>query len=85
MARTDNLTNFLTDVANAIREKTGETGTIYAKDFDAKISSISGSSEPEITTRLPARYQEVEYIESIDYDNYIDTWGNFPWCQKSKI
>lgn len=82
MARTDNLTNFLTDVANAIREKTGETGTIYARDFDAKISSISGSSEPEITTRLPARYQEVEYIESIDYNNYIDTGVTFPGVKK---
>ena len=82
MARTDNLTHFLTDVANAIREKTGETGTIYARDFDTKISSISGSSEPEITTRLPARYQEVEYIESIDNNNYIDTGVVFPDVKK---
>lgn len=82
MARTDNLINFLTDVANAIREKTGETDIIYARDFDTKISSISGSSEPEITTRLPARYQEVEYIESIDYNNYIDTGVVFPNVKK---
>lgn len=82
MARTDNLTNFLTDVANAIREKTGEAGTIYARDFDTKISSISGNSESEIITRLPNRYQEVEYIESIDYNNYIDTGVVFPDVKK---
>ena len=40
MARIDNLTNFLTDVANSIREKKGTTGTILAKNFDTEIASI---------------------------------------------
>lgn len=40
MARTDNLNNFLTDVADAIRNKTGETGVITASEFDTKINSI---------------------------------------------
>ena len=40
MARTDTLGNFLTDVADAIREKKGTTDTIPASDFDTEIASI---------------------------------------------
>ena len=40
MARTDNLTNFCTDIANAIRTKSNLTGTIPANQFDTKISQI---------------------------------------------
>lgn len=45
MARTDNLKNYLTDVANAIREKTNTTDKIKASEFDDKIRGISGASE----------------------------------------
>lgn len=41
MARIDNLPNFLTDVADAIREKTGITESIPVCEFDAKINEIS--------------------------------------------
>ena len=45
MARTDTLGNFLTDIANAIRNKKGTTDTIVASDFDTEIESIeSGGS-----------------------------------------
>lgn len=40
MARIDNLTNFLTDVSNAIKEKTGDTQPIPAFEFDDKIINI---------------------------------------------
>lgn len=40
MARTDTLGHFLTDIADAIREKTGESGTIQASSFDTQISNI---------------------------------------------
>lgn len=40
MARTNTLGNFLTDVADAIREKKGTTDTILASNFDAEIASI---------------------------------------------
>ena len=45
MARTDNLKNYLTDVADAIREKTNTTDKIKASEFDDKIKEISGDSE----------------------------------------
>lgn len=40
MARTDNLTNYLTDVADAIRTKTGSQATIQASNFDTAIEGI---------------------------------------------
>lgn len=45
MARTDNLTNFLTDVAEAIRTKIGGTEKIKASQFDEAIEGISGGDE----------------------------------------
>ena len=40
MARTDNLTNYLTDVATAIKTKKGDNTPIPASDFDTEISEI---------------------------------------------
>lgn len=40
MARIDNLTNFLTDVAVAIKDKKGITETITPANFDTEIASI---------------------------------------------
>lgn len=51
MARTDSLGNFLTDIANAIRNKKGTTDTIVASNFDTEIASIeSGGGTVNITT-----------------------------------
>ena len=41
MAKNNNLTDFLTDVANAIRTKKGTTGTINPQNFSSEIASIS--------------------------------------------
>lgn len=46
MARTDNLNNFLTDVADAIRTKTGGTEQIQASQFDTEIESINTGITP---------------------------------------
>ena len=40
MAKNNNLKDFLTDVADAIRSKTGESGLINPQDFSARIASI---------------------------------------------
>lgn len=45
MANVTNLTTFLTDVATAIRQKTGITENIRAEDFDTEILSISVGTE----------------------------------------
>ena len=46
MAKTDNLIHYLSDVANAIREKEGSTDPINAQDFSERIRSISVGSDP---------------------------------------
>lgn len=40
MARVNNLTNFLNDVATAIKQKLGDNTPIPASQFDTKILSI---------------------------------------------
>lgn len=47
MSKTDNLTDFLTDVADAIREKKGTTDLINPQDFSSEIKSIQSSSTPK--------------------------------------
>ena len=57
MATTNNLKDFLTDVADAIREKEGSTGLINPQEFSAKIRAIEtggggesggGGTEPDV-------------------------------------
>lgn len=47
MARVDTLTHFLSDVATAIRGKTGKSDLIKASNFDTEINSIKTGGEPE--------------------------------------
>lgn len=47
MARVDNLSNFLQDVAGAIKAKREITGKIKPEDFDTEILNIETSSTPE--------------------------------------
>lgn len=52
MARINNLSNFLTDVADSIRSKTGKTALIPCADFDTEIESIQtgGSLQTKTVT-----------------------------------
>lgn len=50
MARTNNLTNFLTDVANAIRTKKGTETDIPAADFDTEILALPAQGVYESRT-----------------------------------
>lgn len=50
MARIDTLSNFLTDVADSIRSKTGKSEAIACEDFDTEIESIeTGGGDVKIT------------------------------------
>lgn len=69
MARTDTLGHFLTDVADAIREKKGTSETIQASEFDTEIENLpSGGSQPktidELNTAISAAIST--------YNNYIN-------------
>ena len=54
MAKNNNLTDFLTDIANAIRAKKGISDPINAQNFATEISTISGDNTDDTTPSVPA-------------------------------
>ena len=50
MARIDTLANFLTDIATAIKNKTGKTDMITPANFDTEIESIQSGGNSTITS-----------------------------------
>ena len=53
MAKNNNLTDFLQDIADTIRAKRGITGPISAQNFAAEISAIDGGGTPTPTPPTP--------------------------------
>ena len=53
MAKNDNLTDFLTDIANAIRTKKGTTAKINPQNFSSEIASISTGGGDTPTPDMP--------------------------------
>ena len=68
--KNDNLSDFLTDIANAIREKTGTTNPINAQNFSYEIRSISG--DPSIQTAAFKDVNFYDYNGTILYSYYWD-------------
>ena len=69
MAKNDNLTDFLADVANAIREKKGTTDLINPQDFSAEIASIETGGGDTPTPDMPVIGDGKTYL-------YIKIAGN---------
>lgn len=67
MSKADNLKDFLTDVADAIRLKKGSTDLINPQDFSSEIASLSGSSGLEIV-------EMTETTATIE-PNKVYVWG----------
>lgn len=63
MARVNNLTDFLTDVADAIRDKKGTTEPINASEFDTEIASIEGGG----TTKEFTGHYDTEGLRTIGW------------------
>ena len=53
MAKNDNLTDFLQDIADTIRAKRGITGSISAQNFATEIAAIEGGGTPTPTPPTP--------------------------------
>lgn len=69
MSKTNNLNDFLTDIADAIRSKKGTTGNINAQDFSNEIKSISSSSSSVSKVEDPTIYDYI--VTVLDYDGTI--------------
>ena len=72
MVKTDNLNDFLSDLANAIREKEGGTDLINPQDFADKIRSLSGggSSEGDSSSEIPEVIGLIVYEIGFGDGNY---------------
>ena len=71
MSKQNNLTDFLTDVANAIRAKKGSTDLINPQNFSSEIASLSGGLEivdmTETTATIePNKVYVWGMVESLD-------------------
>lgn len=64
MAKTDNLTDFLTGVADAIRAKKGTTAKINPQNFETEIGSITASKPEQEKTVVPTNAQQTVLPDS---------------------
>lgn len=84
MARVDNLSNFLTDIASAIRVKTGGTESITPNNFDIEIQNIKpkldGISQVSLSyTRSSDEAQEIlDSINTANLKSYKDMFNCCP-------
>ena len=76
MAKNDNLTDFLQDIADTIRAKRGITGPISAQNFATEIAAIEGGSTPTPPTPdMPVigdgkTYLYIKIADCIKWRNY---------------
>ena len=79
MARTDTLTNFLTDVAAAIKAKKGDETSIPAANFDTEISNLP-SGDDETLIGLIERS-----LTSIDIPSGVVKIGDYAFAKCSRL
>lgn len=96
MARTDNLSHFLSDVADAIRTKKGSEDTIQASNFDTEIENLPSGADLDDyfynDEYLPDNYPIISRIKKfpnlIMDDNTMilaDMFSSFEWLEEIEM
>ena len=77
MARTDTLGNFLTDVADAIKNKKGDDTPILASEFDTEITNLPSGGSSHAWSAIGYNGEPKSLQEMFDYSKKIyDNWDN---------
>ena len=77
MARTNNLTDFLTDVADAIKNKKGDDTPILASEFDTEITNLPSGGSSHAWSAIGYNGEPKSLQEMFDYSKEIyDNWDN---------
>lgn len=77
MAKNDNLTDFLTDIADAIRAKKGTLGKINPQNFASEIASLGGE-QTAVNAYGWTGHADVEGLTALGWDDYdIDYYQKF--------
>lgn len=96
MAKNDNLQDFLTDIANSIRTKTGTTELINAQDFSDKILNISSGENTlkklldatKTTKYLFSSYEGNDIPNLIQYNDTSEVTNMsymYQWCKATNF
>lgn len=72
MSKVNNLTDFLTDVADAIREKKGLTNLINPQDFHDEILSIKSGGGPVIEGEGAHKVTFIDYDGTVLKEQYVN-------------
>ena len=77
MARIDTLGNFLTDVADAIKNKKGDDTPILASEFDTEITNLPSGGSSHAWSAIGYNGEPKSLQEMFDYSKEIyDNWDN---------
>ena len=77
MARVDTLGNFLTDVADAIKNKKGDDTPILASEFDIEITNLPSGGSSHAWSAIGYNGEPKSFQEMFDYSKKIyDNWDN---------
>ena len=77
MARVDSLGHFLTDVADAIREKKGTSDTIQASEFDTEITNLPSGGSSRDWSAIGYNGEPKSISDAYDYAVEIkNNWDN---------
>ena len=85
MARTDNLSNYLTDVAEAIKTKKGDDTPIKASEFDTEITNLPSGGGENIQDYISSTSDNTSNTQVYIYNQILNRIKKLPTLDLSNI